>query len=910
MKMRWWFIQIVFALSGGCALAYEIVWGRWLVNVLGGSTMAACVVLTAYMGGLALGSWFFGRFSSRTSRPMWAYVGVEVCIGLAALLFPLMSGLLSGVGGSTRFVASIAMLLVPTFLMGGTVPLVMAWSEDVELPEGQTLGRLYGLNTVGAALGSLVTGFVLIPNLGLELTNLLAASINLFLGLILFVVFRAHKSRPDVLETSDESVEVNDASPVSSTMPLHVLAFLSGFVVLGMEVLWIRLLRITLGSTTYIFTLVITTFILGIGLGGLWAGRVKDEGVVRKLALAQLGLLALLFVQFLLLPQSPLLFSFFRKASQHWYSSIASAAGLCLLMLLPAAFVVGYLFPLLGRLYMHHSHRGSAVGKLYAVNTVGAVLGSLLTTLLLIPGLGTTLSFVMLSCMMLVSLSIYSFLARRTLPGWYWGGCVAVVGLLLWGGVAQPGWTHSYLGRGSFIGKFPWNSKVLYFAEGKNSTVMVVTLGSERGLFVDGKPVASSVYIDLSNQLLLGHLPALLTDRADTGLVVGLGTGMTLGSLSLHTKKHLELVELEPRLQGAARKFAEYNHKVMDNPKLKVSIDDGYNFMHATSRQYDVVTSDPIQPYFRGAATLYSVEYFRRASRRLTKRGVMAHWLPLANMSLYDFKMIVRSFTDVFPYASLYWTGGAADAILVGRNVPWEKGQISAKAFPVAAKDLASIYIRSPQEMAALRIADRKTLVQWAGRGVRNVVDLPTLEFTAPQALFTDTTISNMNELLLLRRSMGRKGKAWQAANFLLAYRAQYKPLPDAGLAMPLLYNTLPCRGKLAECSLVKSSGLLRQLLWKQAIVRGDRDMVRSKWWGRYKRAWWVVESQRATTAPTSRPRNQATSFNLLKGNVQRALQAYQQAWSLHNPKLLEEVKLTRVRLQALQRLTNPKRRK
>ncbi|MEO1271726.1 MAG: fused MFS/spermidine synthase, partial [Myxococcota bacterium] len=363
---KWLVIQTAFTLSGACALAYEIVWGRWLATVLGGSAMATSIVLAAYMGGLALGSYAFGRLSERTSKPLLVYVAVELLIGLTAATFPSVTEGILGLPGLPRTLIAFVVLLLPTFFMGGTVPLVMAWSREVDLPQGRTLGRLYGLNTLGAAAGCLLAGFWLIPQLGLSVTNATAATINVLIGLGIYLMERPHRAAeaPDKSTPSVPSKEESEGReevlplPASPTQPiagwmLYAVAVCSGWATLGLEVIWIRLLRITLGSTTYTFTLVIATFILGIGLGGLWAGRIADDVSVRGvLARSQVALFALLLLQFAVLPTTPLLFEVLRQGTDPWLASLLGSALLCLVVLLPVTLVVGFLFPLLGRLYM------------------------------------------------------------------------------------------------------------------------------------------------------------------------------------------------------------------------------------------------------------------------------------------------------------------------------------------------------------------------------------------------------------------------------------------------------------------------------------------------------------------------------------------------------------------------------
>jgi len=811
-RVRWLLIQAAFVLSGACALGYEILWGRWLATVLGSSALAIAVVLASYMGGQALGAWGAGQLSSRLMRPLRTYVGVEVGLGLFALLFPsLVSGVL-GLPGELRVGLAVALLFVPTVLLGATVPLVLAWSERALLPAGATLARLYGLNTLGAFVGCVAAGFWLIPELGLRATNALAAGGNFTIAAAIgWLAWKLPEPAGRPLPAEDGSAASGERVPL---WLLNTLAALSGFATLGLEVVWIRLLRITLSSTTYTFTLVISTFILGIGLGGLVAGRVRENApVLPRLTLAQLLLCALVLAVWFLLPAASAREVLGTDAD--FAGALVATIALCATFLLAPTLVMGFLFPMLGRLYMQDGARGERIGQLYAFNTLGAVAGSIGTTVVLIPRIGSSASYLLLLGFMVVAALAYASLASGL--SWARAGAgalaLAVAGLALF----HPGWPVSYLGIGGHRSVIGENHEVLFFAEGASSTVLVEESYGHRGLRIDGKSVASTIPPDLANQLLLGHLPALLTDRVDSGLVVGLGTGITLESLGRHELERLDLVELEPRVQEGARYFDAWNGKVLERPELRVIIDDGYNYLHSADAHYDVVTSDPIQPFFRGAATLYSREFFELGRERLTERGVFAHWLPLANLSAEDLRMIARSFIDAFPYARLYWNG-AFGAVLVGRRVPWESPSIDGPGYARAAADLGRVYIDSREELEALLLADRAALAAWAGEGERNRVDLPLLEFSSPRSLFARTIEANLRELLAARDTMDRQGDAWQAIRDLLVLRTTTMMRGDPAATHRALLEALGCSRGRPPCSRVDASGSLRREGWMSAM--------------------------------------------------------------------------------------------
>lgn len=902
--MRWRVLQALFALSGACALAYEVVWGRWLVTVLGGSAMATSAVLTAYMGGLALGAWLFGGYSRRSEAPLRDYALVELGIGLLALAFPLVAERVLGMPPVVRSAAAMVFLLAPTLLMGGTIPLVMAWSAGERLRHGETLGRLYGLNTLGAAAGCLGAGLVLIPQLGLQLTNIVAVMGNLVVALVVLFLHRGTRAVPAEAKAA-EALPKEETSPPKEETPLpkeetpppkeetpplpkapeveparaldvrllHLLAFLSGFATLGLEVVWIRLLRITLGSTTYVFTLVVASYVLGIGLGGLRsargergaAGLATGAEVAQRLARCQLALVGLLALQFALLPRTPALFGALRAGLPGWDGALLGSAILCVVALVPVAYVSGLTFPLLGRLYLARGHLGRQTGVYYAVNTLGAVAGSLLTALALVPTLGSARTFALLASLGVVGLVVYARHGWRAVPRGFAALSLAVVGAGLALAVTRPGWTAAYLAHGAYLPPRKEHVEVVVFAEGRNSTVLVENFGGQLGMAVDGKPEASTAYVDRSNQILLGHLPALLAPRVERALVVGLGSGMTLGMLTAHAPKELELVELEARMADAARCFGDWNHHVMERGGFRMIVDDGLNYLVSTEQRYDVITSDPIQPFFRGAAGLYTLEFFRRASARLATGGVMAHWLPLANMSVAEFRLIVRTFIAVFPNARLYWTGGLADTILVGSNGAFEPG-VSEAAFQRARSDLRGIYIDEAAQMDALLIADRDVLLYWSGHGRKNTLEFPRLEFSAPRSVYANTVDRNMAELLTLRRAMDRDDPAWRLGDIVLAYRAELEHMGDPVTADHILQNALGCAEISSTCAPARASGLLRRILFERALGSGDRTFERSALEDAARRAWWAGRP----TAPLAR-----------NPGLTRALEAYERARSL-----------------------------
>jgi spermidine synthase len=534
-------------------------------------------------------------------------------------------------------------------------------------------------------------------------------------------------------------------------------------VIVGFEVIWSRTLAPLLGSTVYAFSAMLAAVLVGLALGSALATRFGDRAPSPQLAFAGLGMLSAVaalatqrLTPELIVPAMGLL-----EASQDVAWRVAGVPFLLSLALVVLPTLLsGAALPLGIRALAQHNPAATSTGMLYAANTLGSITGALATGLVLIPSIGTarTGAVVALAGASLCTVAAWRVAPRRASPV-VWLPLVGALALaatqpafdvlLFVGGLHMMGATNRALLVRHGIQTRLAGSEVLYLAEGKSTTVLVERRWGRRVFFVDGKPEATDGAEDMRNQYLLAHIPALLHGRVRRSLVVGLGSGMTAGCLTLHGDVHV--AELSDIVPDAARMFADLNHDVVRNPRARIFIEDGRTFLKARDETYDVITVDPIHPYVAGAATLYTREYFAAVRSRLREGGIASHWLPLYQLGWDDVTGVLEAFRQTFPDAVVYNTD--RDAILVGNagaRLPSAARVAHGFALPGVRADLARVRIETAEQFAALASVGPKGLRQLT-RGARPVTDDHTfIEFTAPR-WFQHPTHDNLRRILALR---------------------------------------------------------------------------------------------------------------------------------------------------------------
>ena len=669
-------LLVLFIGSGCAALIYEVVWFQLLQLSIGSSAVSLGVLLGVYMGGMCLGSLLLPRYVDPSRHPLQVYAFLELGIGLFGVLVlysvPIIGGIYTEWAGSgtaslilRAIVASIC-LLPPTLLMGGTLPVVARGVEAT--PSGVSwLGYFYGGNLLGAVAGSLLAGFYLLRVYDMPTATMVAVALNVIVAVI--ALFVAGKIEPV------PAVVTAPAPRRAGSRLVYVAIALSGMTALGAEVIWTRLLSLLLGGTTYTFSIILAVFLIGIGLGSSVASYVA-RGLVRPrmaLGVSQLFLVAAIAWSAYAISRSlPFWPINPGLVSSPWFLFQLDLAR-CLYAILPAACLWGASFPLaLAAIATEGQDPGRMVGGVYAANTVGAIVGALLFSTLFIPTIGTRHGQQLLIGVAAVAGTVVLYsLARSARATLALAATGVVSAVLIWGVSAVPFELVAY-GR-----QIPWRLNTvneLYRGEGMNSTIAVSELLSDarvRNFHVAGKIEASNEPQDMRLQRLLGNLPALLHPRPATVLVVGFGAGVTAGSfVPFPDVKHVVICEIEPLIpQVVSTYFAKENQGVLKDPRVEVVYDDARHFVRTTKEKFDVITSDPIHPWVKGAATLYTREYFEQVKAHLNPGGVVTQWVPLYESNEEAVKSEIATFFEVFPNGTVWGNrnnGEGYDVVLLG----------------------------------------------------------------------------------------------------------------------------------------------------------------------------------------------------------------------------------------------------
>jgi len=701
--------SILFFLSGATGLVYELLWVRVLYQSFGSTIQSVTTVVAAYMGGLGLGAWGFGRIADRSTNPARLYGWLEIAIGVFGIISPLVLGLAHwiyiGTAGALalqgpasvalRFGLAALVLLIPTTLMGATLPvLTRALMGDDRTLLKPSLGRLYGLNTLGAMTGTALAGFLLVEFVGVRASLLPTAAFNLAIG-ALAIRYGRDQRFPD--PGREPGVQEDRPRPPSTALHRLALALLAltAFASLLNEIAWTRVLVMIVGGSTYAFTLVLLVFLLGIGLGSvIVARRSLPPGETAAAAGVAQGVTgvgaALLFLFFGFLPTY--IIAVFQlqgldAASRLLLMGIAVGA----VVLIPAI-GMGMSFPLLTDLTARPGHaRGADVGAAYALNTIGSILGAVLTGFVLVGVLGTQATLRLgLVLNGLAALALAGFAGRGIAEGStedrrlrvrvLSAGSLGMLAIVV--AVAGPGWSTRLIDLGPTIyarhrmdksarDQFLAHrgARQLSFREGPNATVSVWESESGRTLRVNGK-VDASDRGDMDTQIMIGLAPVVARPAAKSAFLIGYGTGVTAHVLaSVPGMTRVKVVEIEPEVVEADSLFRAVNDSVRFRPNVRVVIDDARSALQLDRERYDIIVSEPSNPWVAGIATLYTPEFFRIARDRLADDGVFCQWVQLYQLPLPIVAGIVRSLREVFPHVNI-WFGGTADLLVVGSSRP------------------------------------------------------------------------------------------------------------------------------------------------------------------------------------------------------------------------------------------------
>ena len=781
-------VWLIFILSGASGLIYEVIWMRQLTLIFGSTVFATSTVLTAFMAGLALGSFYFGqKIDESTQSPLRIYALLEAGIGAFCLVWPLILAVLSALYvlihrnvtsefytlSLIRFVLTFGVILIPSTLMGGTLPVLTRFFVKRLEQLGTNIGILYALNTFGAVIGTVAAGFFLIEALGIRWTLGVGIAINFAVAAIALALARKVSDTADVsspvVENNTHPAETESQQPkvaetesqqpkVSESQLVLYAIGISGFCALAYEVLWTRIMVFFLGSTTYAFATMLAAFLFGIALGSMvfarWVDRIKQPVAIFGIVQLGIGLFALI-----LMPAFEELYGMSRALQSTFGSSRFWTFFSCFLVMCLPTFLMGASFPLVTKIYTGSARQlGRSIGNVYAVNTVGSILGSFCAGFILIPLLGIRPSIVLtvalnsaVGCLLIFRNRGQTETEKSLLQGLGIGMPLLNAGLavILLLTINQP----LFLKSAIFKTQRPGDTLVDYNEE---VDATVTTLKDDEGvyrLYVDTNQAADASRWDSPSHRVIAHLPLLLHPRPKRALVVGFGMGLTSHSITQHGVQ-VDAIELSNGVLSAARKhFAHVNENVFDNSLFNYKLNDGRNHILMTKTKYDMISTGIIHPLVSaGSSNIYTADFYRLCRRILTEDGIMCQWVPLHRLPEEHYKMIVRTFIEVFPETTLWYKYTPDFVILIGTrerlSIDYKnfisRAQIATIREGLAADDLDGMSLLDSFMMGP------ETVHKYVGAGPVHTDNRPRLEFFRGAAL-VGTTPQNVRGMAKYR---------------------------------------------------------------------------------------------------------------------------------------------------------------
>jgi len=760
-------VPFLFFCSGATALVYEVVWSKYLALMLGSTVQAQTVVLAVFMGGLALGNRLFGARADRSPQPLAIYGYIELVIGLYAFFFNSFYQFADavfvrlGTGQldhrvlllTLKGALSVVLLLGPTVLMGGTLPLLAAWLQRQSGDAGRWSARFYSINSLGAVFGAGMAGFYLVRALGMVSSLQVTALVNVLVGVTAVGLARR-----------EGNVARSDAATAPSTNagsnPFHwscLLVALTGGVSMGLEVLASRSLVLIVGASLQAFAIVLMAFILGIGLGSAVVASPRWQRLRRETITCALLLIAAGWIGVLVLGITEWV-EFYMRAKTGLAASDMGyrfhqllAAGMSAVVLGVPAGLLGAVLPLWIRALGAESQAlGDRVGRLLTWNTVGAVAGVLLTGFGLMPRIGLRGSFyVLVVCLCFGAFLIAWVNQRRRTAGLSAGLGVAltVVGLMTGEGWRQVLSSGVFRMRGTYadpqaMEKRRKHIKILFYEDAADATVSVergdgIAAKDDIGLRINGKVDASS-QVDLSTQYLCAHLPMAARPESKEIFVLGVGSAITVGALLAHPIERVTVAENCEPVVRASKFFAKWNRDALADPRVRLRNEDARAVLKLSPVKYDIIINEPSNPWTVGIGSVFSSEYYDLAASHLKDDGIVAQWFHMYEMNDDIVRLVFRTFNSVFPYVEI-WDPGSGDVILLGSKRPWEtslEGYNRIFAREEVRKDLELIGLRSPEMLWARQLASQRTAFAIPGPGGIQSDGFPVLEYEAPKAFY------------------------------------------------------------------------------------------------------------------------------------------------------------------------------
>jgi len=836
----------VFA-TGASGLIYQVAWQKYLSRLLGSDSIATAVILATFLGGLSLGYLLCGKLTTRVSNHFKAYAALEGLIGAWGLLFPTLFGL---VGAATRgwsfsppvliilqgMLCSSLLLVLPTLCMGGTIPFLTRGVSSNITEATRVHATVYAVNTAGAFIGTLAAGFFLVPALGLPLTVMGAAFLNLSAALFFYLLsVSMKKPSPGAGAATGQDAAAQTAQPsLFPAWSLAAVAFLSGFYVMTLENVLIRITNLSLGSSSYSFTMIVSVFVLAIAVGSFIVGRM--EALSRPALFYNQALIAiLLLVVYLTLDTWPywahvIRICFQSNMAGFWAFHAAVFLVLTTVFIVPVA-LMGATVPIA----FHEIKRDLATvgrhsGLLFSWNTVGSLTGSLVGGIVFYYLLNN--GGVFLAATLLATAS--ACVAARYVSRWHLAasGTLAAAILLLvilnplynernfmFGTfIAKTKLPYSFGGPGQFFGQFTKGMALKFYEDGPEASVAVLESARKGGnalsIIVNGKSDSSTV-IDAQTLRLTAHIPALLAKKHDSALVIGLGTGVTAGELSLYPDlKRIDIAEISPTVVKTLPLFARATHDVQKDPRVRIHVGDAFRVLGRSQERWDIIVSEPSNPWVTGVDLLFTREFYAMVKEHLTDGGVLMQW---ANLYFADFAivgMILNTIRQEFPQSHAF-VDSNADLLIVATKrelTPDDlrSAQKMLEGNPAVRASLSEIGFESLDAILLREVWTPSFISSFfSGYGIQTM-DNPRLHYMAGKLFYTGEGMSE--------KDLFSAEAASSASEFLLAMKlgAWESPhLPDAAMKglLPLTQS-----GRDAMLKPIASSLMLKAFLSNPAV--------------------------------------------------------------------------------------------
>ena len=754
-------LLVLFFASGCAALIYETVWFYLVQLVVGASSISVAVLLCAFMGGMALGSWLLPKLAPR-AHPFRIVAALEAGIAACGLAIPLLLPYIQQVYltiaepglASIAFRAVVCMVVLtpPTMLMGATLPAMARWRSHGH--QAEAIGLFYMANLAGGATGTAVAGFYLLRVHDTAVATAVAVALNVLVAIAFYLLKPAGEM---AMERSAARTE-----PPRAGAAIYAAATLSGFTALGAEVVWTRQLSLLFGASVYTFSLILAVFLGGLGIGGFAgsavARRIRDPrsalAIVQALLATAIAFGAWSIVN--VLPQWQPTASFLPDVRSQPMLAFAFDAARCAFAMLPATLLWGASFPLT----LAAGGAGGFdryVARINATNTIGALAGAILFTLIGIPQFGSHGAQQLL--VMFAGASSVMLLWQGKAPVTRAAAALAVATIAA---VIVPPVPGKLIAYGRSVNSWDSIKSFLFLAEGATASIAVTEhVGGARQFHIAGKVEASDMDIDMRLERMLGHVPALIHPSPKSVLIVGVGAGVTTGALSIHPEvERIVVCEIEPMVPRSARAyFGEENHHVFDDPRVQLVFDDARHFLQTTDEKFDIITSDPIHPWVRGAATLYSLEYLTLARNHLKPGGVVTQWIPLYETDERSVKSEIGTFARVFPDTTLWnpdMLEEGYDLVALGRmeETPIVQSNIQARinAAPRVKQSLRDITLLSAADILTTYAGRGRDLSAWLADAEINRERHLRLQYLAGLAANTDQRFSIFQAILNHRK--------------------------------------------------------------------------------------------------------------------------------------------------------------